>query len=209
MLQRKFWLSGMAVWSALAILLVMTQGLASAVGGNGLRVSPVRSDLTINAGTSQTVTINLTNVTTLPATFQAIVNDFTANSNESGDPALILGNNQYAPSHSLKRFVLPIPEVTLQPGQEKGVPVTITIPANAAGGGYYGAVRFAAVGSGGSNDNVTLAGSVGSLILVKVPGDIIDKVSIASFNSSVNGSVSSFFTSNKNISAVSRLAKYS
>jgi hypothetical protein len=203
MIKKKFSLPGVAFWSSLAILLFAMQGFASAAS-DGLRVSPVISNLTINPGTTQSLTINVTNVTTQATTFQAIVNDFQASSDESGNPELILGTNQYAPTHSLKRFIQPIPNVTIQPGQEVGVPVTITIPKDAAGGGYYGAVRFAPASLGTANQTVTLAGSVGSLILVKVPGDIVNKLSIASFDSASNTTVTSFFTSNKHVEAVIR-----
>jgi hypothetical protein len=204
MAHRTFWRPLTALWSTLALVVILSQGAASAAGGNGLRVSPVRTDVTISPGQTQTVTITVTNVTTQPASLQAIVNDFTASNNESGDPALILGNNQYAPSHSLKRFVGPIANITLQPGQEVGVPVVIKIPATAAGGGYYGAVRFAPASSGNASQTVSLSSSVGSLILVSVPGNVVDKLSIASFDAAHGSSVSSFFTTNKNISALVR-----
>jgi hypothetical protein len=203
MLKRKLWLPGVAFWSSLAILLFMTQGFASAAG-NGLRVSPVVSNLTVSPGSEETLTINVTNVTTEPATFEAIVNDFTASSNETGDPELILGANSFAPTHSLKHFIEPIPNITIQAGQEVGVPVTIDIPKGTAGGGYYGAVRFAPASEGTGNQTVTLSGSVGSLILVKVPGNIVNKMSIAGFSAASSGNSDSFFTSNKNIDAIIR-----
>jgi hypothetical protein len=179
--------------------------VAAAPSGNGLRVSPVRTDITIKPGETQTVTITVTNVTTKQADLQAVVNDFIANPNESGAPAIILNPNQYAPSHSLKRFVTPPANFTLGPGQQKGIPIKITVPASAAGGGYYGAVRFApASNPNGPNETVSLAGSVGSLILVKVPGDIKEQLNIASFDARSKDRPSSFFYTGKNIDAVVR-----
>lgn len=196
----------------LALLLALVVGslvfvapdLASAAGGNGLRVTPVRTDLTIKPGTSQTVNVTVTNITTTPATLAAIVNDFTANGDETGQPALLLDANQFAPKHSLKRFVKDIPGFTLQPGQQKTIPVTINIPANAAGGGYFGTVRFAPADSIDPGKNVTLAGSVGSLILVRVPGDVKSQLSIVSFDTRQNGGAKSLFFDNKGIEAVVR-----
>jgi hypothetical protein len=182
-----------------------SQGSVAAAAGNGLRVSPVRTDLTINPGSAQTVNVTVTNVTDAPESLQAVVNDFTANPDESGNPVLYLGTNQYAPSHSLKHFVQPIPNFSLQPGQERSVPVVITVPSNTAGGGYYGVVRFAPATSSSSNTTVTLAGSVGSLILLTVPGNIVNELSIAGFNVASGSSESSFLTSNKNINAIIRL----
>lgn len=182
--------------------LAATQQAAS--GGNGLRVSPVRTDLTVSPGTTQTVTIHVTNVTSTPANLQVIVNDFTAGQNETGEPAILLNPNQYAPSHSLKRFIAPISGFTLQPGEEKDVPVNISVPAGAAGGGYYGAVRFAPASTPQGDNNVTLSGSVGSLILIKVPGNIKEQVNIASFDVRDGDQPRSVFFSGKNLKAVVR-----
>lgn len=173
--------------------------------GNGIKVSPVRSDLTIGAGQSKTITMSIQNITSAPAEFQAIINDFVP-SGEAGQPALILDEDKFAPSHSLKRYVAPVPNVTLNPGENKDVKVTINIPKDAAGGGYYGAVRFAPAGEQGGR-NVTLSASVGSIILVKVPGDIVNDMKIDSFDvrkgeDGVGGSA--FFTSNKDLFAVVR-----
>lgn len=174
-------------------------------GGNGQRVSPVRTDITIEPGKTQVVTVNVTNVTAQPATLQIIVNDFTANPNESGNPAIILDPKQYAPSHSLKRFIGPVGNVTLQPGQQKPVAITITVPKDAAGGGYYGAVRFAPASLASvPNQTVSLAGSVGSLILVKVPGDIREQLNISTFDVRQNDRPSNFFTTNTNLTATIR-----
>lgn len=174
-------------------------------GGNGLRISPVRNDITVAPGKKQVVNITITNVTTVPATLQTIVNDFVANPNETGNPAIILDPKAYAPTHSLKRFVEPSGSFTLAPGQQKIIPVTLNIPANAAGGGYFGAVRFAPASTlNGPNINVSLAGSVGSLILLKVPGNVKEQLTIASFDVRRDDHPSSFFTSSKNLMATVR-----
>lgn len=188
-----------------AVVIISSSGAQAASGGNGLRVSPVRSDVTIQPGTSQTVNVTATNVTADTATLQTIVNDFTASSDESGNPAIILNPTQYASSHSLKRFVGPVSTFTLAPGQSKVVPIVITIPKNAAGGGYFGAVRFAPASTNyGSNQNLSLAGSVGSLILAKVPGNITEKLTIASFDTRTDDHVHTVFTTNKKITATAR-----
>lgn len=179
---------------------------SSALGGNGLRISPVRTDLTIDPGKTGVVDITVTNVQTVAASLSAIVNDFTASPDESGNPDILVGPNEYAPSHSLKRFVVPITDtISLAPGESVVVPVTIKVPANAAGGGYFGLVRFAPAGNQSqSGKNLSLAGSVGSLIILTVPGNIINNLSIASFNVNKGGSTRTIFFSNKGIDVVVR-----
>jgi len=194
-----------------ALLLVIfnsyaVAGAQQSGAGSGLRISPVRTELTVNPGESKSVTVNVQNVTSASTTFQAIINDFIAGDNEYGQPALILDADKYAPSHSLKRYVADVSNVTIPAGQNKDVKVTINVPRNAAAGGYYGAVRFAPADTK-SNNNITLSASVGSLILVKVPGDITENLVISSFDvrkgeKGVNGNA--FFTSNKDLYATVR-----
>ncbi len=183
--------------------LVPALAATSSVGGNGLKISPVRTDITINPGQTQTVSVTVQNVTSAPASLQVLINDFVAGADESGQPSLLLDATKYAPSHSLKRYVAPIPDITLQPNEQKVVKVEISIPTNVAGGGYYGAVRFAPAGTT-PDKNVTLSASVGSLILVRVPGDVKDDLRLASLDVRKGNSVRVLFTDNKGIKAAVR-----
>lgn len=178
-------------------------------GGNGLRISPVRSELTIKPGESQTLDVYVENLTSQKANLQGVVNDFTAGKDESGTPYILL-NGEKAPTHSLKGYVAAIPNFTLGPKATQHVKVTITIPTGTAGGGYFGAVRFLPQSSS-SDKNVNLTASVGSLILVRVPGKIVEQVNVASFDvrrqdakTHQLGGASSIFTSNKSLHAVVR-----
>lgn len=69
MSQKNIWRPVGCLLIALAIALTNAPLHTSAAtsGGNGQRVSPVRTDVTIYPGKSETVTVNITNVTTKPA----------------------------------------------------------------------------------------------------------------------------------------------
>lgn len=198
------------VWQLLSVMALLLFALvphtdAATPGGNGLRISPVRTEVTINPGQTQTVNVTVTNITNQSASLQTIINDFTANPDESGNPAIILDPNQFATSHSLKRYATAGGDFVLQPGQQKAVPIKVTIPKDAIAGGYFGAVRFAPTSNTTTgNQNVSLAGSVGSLVLVKVPGDIKEQMSIASFDIRRGNRSSTLFTTNKGLSALVR-----
>lgn len=152
----------------------------SLLSSNGLRISPVRSDLTIPAGTSQTVQLNVVNLTSNGGYIQPNVDDFTAGNNENGVPSILLGG-QSAPSHGLKSYVLPMKPFLLSANGTASVNVTIKIPPGTAPGGYYGAVRFLPYNPA-TGKNVNLTGSVASLFLVTVPGKVFEQLSIASFD---------------------------
>ncbi len=138
-----------------------------------------------------------------------MVDDFTAGSDESGTPYILL-NGEKAPSHSLKDYVSNIGTFTLGSQATKDVKVTISMPKSAVGGGYFGAVRFLPA-STNTNKNVNLTASVGSLILVTVPGVVTEQVSISSFDvrrmnpqTNVLAGASVLFTNNKNLNGVVR-----
>lgn len=183
-----------------------SSGANSTTGaGNGIKISPVHSDLTIKPGSSATIDVYVTNVTAKAANFQVILNDFTAGGNESGNPAVILNPNESAPSHGLKKYMEPVGNIAVEAQETKNVKIVIDIPTGTAGGGYYGAIRIAPAGATNNNGkNITLSASVASLVLVKVPGDIKEQVSIASLDARVDDKSRSIFTSKKNIQGVVR-----
>ena len=173
---------------------------------NGYKSSPVRTDLTVGPGNSTVVPVYLTNASSAVEHVQTIVNDFEAPTDESGNPVLLL-NGATAPTHSLKRFVtVQNPTFTLQPGQQTTVNVVVKVPAGVAGGGYYGAVRFAPLGSNGDK-NVNLSASIASLILLTVPGNLVEQVSIAGFGvaqGAKDNNIGDIFLNNKNLHVIAR-----
>lgn len=172
--------------------------------GNGLRISPVRFDLQVQPGKSQTIDVYVENITNSPAELKGVVNDFVAADDESGKPKVLFDEKDSAPSHGLKNYVAPIGTVKLNPKEQKIVKVTINMPQNAAGGGYYGAVRFLPTSTAGGK-NVSLSASVGSLILVTVPGDVKEQLGIASINvSRGEGKASNLFTNGKDLKTTLR-----
>ncbi len=148
--------------------------------GNGLKISPVRTDITIDKGTSRTVSMTVENITGFQVTVRGVTNDFVPSTDESGEPRIILDDTQRAPGNSFKSLISSIPTLTLNPNERKEVKVTLSVPASAASGGYYGAVRFSP-GNGENDKNVALTASVGSIFLVRVPGEITEKLSVESF----------------------------
>ncbi len=172
--------------------------------GNGIKISPVISDITIKPGDSATLDVYVTNVTGQAAKFQVLANDFVASGDESGNPAVILNPNQSAPSHGLKKFISSIPNQTINAGETKDIKVVIDMPTDAAAGGYYGAIRVAPASQSANTKNIALSASVASLVLVKVPGNIKEQLSIASFDARSGTKAHTIFTSKKNITAVVR-----
>lgn len=164
--------------------------------GNGFRISPVRAEYTVDKGDGKTIAITLENPSNTSTIARGVINDFVASDREDGEPRLILDENAKAPRNSFKDLVLPIGDITLGPREKKEVPVTIRVPTDAHSGGYYGAIRFVTVNNNIANNNVGLNASVGTIVLVTVPGNLTQKLTLVQFGSADSkGKFKSFFTS--------------
>jgi hypothetical protein len=195
-------LSGIVVATALTSSVAGAASAPSISGINGLKVSPLRTNLTMSPGQNQVVPIYITDESNKPVTLQAIVNDFMAQ-DEIGTPSLIF-NGQNA-SHGLKQFIGPINNVTIDAQQQVTVPVDVSIPKNTLGGGYFTAVRFAAAGNSLSSENVTLSASIASLILVQVNGPGLNQqLNIASFSVARGNGNGHFFVGSSGLNVVVR-----
>lgn len=158
---------------------VAAQGTDSGKG-NGLKIAPVRTDLTIEKGGSRQISLFVENITAFPITVRGVTNDFVASDDESGEPRIILDEKESAPGNSFKTLVGALPGATLKPNERREMRVTLSVPKNASSGGYYGAIRFAP-GESDSDKNVALTASVGSIFLVRVPGNVTERLQVESF----------------------------
>lgn len=181
------------VFAVFAALLMAPHAFAATKTNtaNTLKIAPVRSDLEIKPGTSQTVKVVVTNLTKGAITVSPIENDFVAG-DERGTPALILDADKFAPTHSLKRFMRPLPNLTIEANKSRSVDVVITVPKDAQPGGYFGAIRFAPT-TPDSGGQVNLSGSVASIILMTVPGPAVEKLDLTTFDIQQDGKPSSTF----------------
>lgn len=199
--------------SLLAVGLLFAASIVAAIkpaathaqnGSSGFLVSPVRVELTLDPGKSETSILNVENVTGATVTAKPIVNDFEAAADESGQPKIILDENASAASHSFKSLVGTLPSVTLGPKEKKEVPVKISVPAGASAGGYYGAIRFISDTDAG-NKNVALSASVGTIFLVRVSGNLTENLALVEFTAAKNGSTGRFFINSGDMTVVTRL----
>ena len=194
----KFWLLVIAGIFLLTSFAGVAQVAAQPAGqqtvsGNGFRVSPVTSEFVIESGQSEVFTITVENPTESPITAVPVVNDFVPGENEDGEALPILDIDATPPRNSFRSLVSSIDEIELGPRERKDIDVVISVPEDANAGGYYGIVRFEPKNL---NDvgNVTLAASVGSIALVRVPGDLTERMDLEQLSAAQGDSLKSFFT---------------
>jgi hypothetical protein len=176
--------------------------------GSGLSVSPTRTELSIQPGKTDKVEISIRNVTRGAIVAKPFISDFESD-DATGEPKLY-ANTDKRNSASIASFVTGLRDVELAPGESKNLTYTVSIPTNAAPGGYYGAVAYRAVPAnqaGPESGEVALTANVASLVLIEVPGDITEQIQITSLKigkTDGNNPVSfgSFFTTKPDRGAI-------
>lgn len=154
----------------------------AAFPGEGLTISPPISEPKVKPGQTVTQTIRLTNPTDKLVEVYPQAMDFKAKG-DGGQPAFY-NAAESGDKFSLAKWISFNPaKIALTPEQEVDFNYKLTVPLDAEPGGHYGAIFFV---SEPPKDNtagskVSVGSMVGSLVLMTVPGDTIQKGLVESF----------------------------
>ncbi len=164
--------------------------------GSGLSISPTRTDLVVNAGATADLHISVKNVTGGSVIAKPFINDF-APDGKTGAPQLI-SDSSIESAYSIKKFIKDVNQFEFKAGETKNLTIKVTVPKNAAPGAYYGVIRYQAVPDSKAPNNsgggqVSLTASVGSLVLIEVPGEIRQQASIETVSAYLNYKSGSIF----------------
>ena len=194
---------GFVLAASLITLLAPVNAQESQKNGSGLSISPTRTELRIQPGESGDIEVSLRNVTRGEIIAKPFISDFESD-DATGEPKLIADTKNRS-SASIAAFVSGLQDVSLAAGENKTVKYKVSIPSNAAPGGYYGAGTYRAVPAeqaGLDSGQVALTANVASLVLVEVPGDITEQIQLTSMKVAKDQKFSSFFVSKPNLAAI-------
>lgn len=186
-------LTSIVMATLLGFILQSTAQAAPAPTPQALEIAPPVVTISAKPGEVIKANISIRNVSTANMVAKNEINDFTA-AGEDGTPKLLLEEGQTTP-YSMKKWIAPIPQLTLKPKQLVEQPINIAVPANAAPGGYYSVIRFTATPAGIDTSGVSLSASLGALVLLRVQGDAKEAMSVVEFSASKNGVTSTLFES--------------
>ena len=163
----------------------VTTGTTNTSGsGQALEISPPVITLTVDPGQSVTTQISIRDISSTKLVVKGQVDDFIA-AGEDGTPKLLIDDTDTTDNpYSMKSWVAPLNSMTLNPKEVKKLSVTINVPENAAPGGYYADVRFTASAPELDNSGVSLSASLGSLLLIKVNGEVKENMSVTEIGAS-------------------------
>lgn len=145
---------------------------------SGLRISPTRSELTLDKGKSAVIEVSLKNVSGGDIIAKAEVNDFDSEG-ETGEPKILV-NSSEPTGNSVKPFLSGVADVQLKKDESKQIKINVKIPEDASSGAYFGVLRYSAIPATGQSEpgKVSLTASVASLILIEVPGNITEQAQL-------------------------------
>ncbi len=180
----------------LAILVVIAPLSVSAQSeeqapGSGLQISPTRHELTVGQGNESSFKITLKNVSNGNVIAKAAVNDFESD-NLTGEPKINPDTTNRS-DRSIFPFLFDVTDVPLSKDETKEVTVGIDVPPDTSPGGYYGIVRYQAVPVDGTDGQVLLSASLGTIVLLTVPGEQTESLRIDTIAVKRNGQAGGIF----------------
>lgn len=144
-----------------------------------LSISPLKHELTIEAGQQKSAIIKVTNNSDAPITLYTSKEDFISG-DDTGTPTFVKPQNQTSDEYSLSNWVdIENANITLAKGETREVRFTVKVPEKGEPGGHYGAIFFSPGAPSGVQ--VAVVQRLGVLILINVPGDIQIAGSLKSF----------------------------
>jgi hypothetical protein len=164
--------------------------------GQALEIAPPVIYLTVDPGQTVKTQIFIRDISSGNLIVNGTVNNFVSGG-EDGTPKILLDSKDNANDpYSLVSWVAPLPSLILIPREIKSMTATIDVPKDASPGGHYGVIRFTSTPpSLDGSSGVSLAASIGVLVLLTVNGKVTEGLSVQELSVDRNGKKGSFFES--------------
>ena len=144
-------------------------------------VGPVRQEVFLDPGETDNVEVRFYNQSN--EVISGIVNvvDFVVTSTD-GAPKLIDDADTASPKFSGSKWVnLPYDRIDIAPGSKVAIPITISIPQDAAPGGRYVAVYFQPGNTTPTTSGSGVSSRIASLLYIRINGEITENAIITRF----------------------------
>ncbi len=157
-----------------------------AQGEVGIKISPTRYEELVDPGQVLQREIKVTNAGTVDKQMFVYLRDFKAE-DETGEPTLIAPGTEEG-AYLASWINITSEAIDFKAGEEKTIPFSISLPATAGPGGYYGAIYLGTepprinVNSADKGAGMAIAQQAGSLILLQIKGAADERAEIREFN---------------------------
>ncbi len=163
---------------------VMSAGFAAVLllptGAKALTISPPTIDHQLNPGDTVLEVIKVFNEDDKPITVFPLVENFTAGTEEKGQPQFYPAEEDKDGTALAKWITVDTQPLTIQPMERTNLQLAINVPKDAQPGGHYGAVLLSTTPPE-ERTGVGVASQLATLILIRVSGDVKEIGSLAEF----------------------------
>ncbi len=162
--------------SFVALLAILIGSALAPQEAFALTISPTKIEIAGDPGQTVIGEIELFNEQSETKTFFTSYENFEPRG-ETGSPYFVGGGS------GLATWITTAESYVVVPGDRVVVPYTITIPADAVPGGYFSAIFFGSQppSTGESGGEVAIGGKVGSLVLLRVNGEVAESGGLLDF----------------------------
>ena len=172
----------------LASVIVVTIGIffgLSTLQAYALTISPLRREVTAKPGETAEVSVRLTNEKDIPVVVTPLFREFVANQDGTGAAKFIEPKDLASDNVYVSRWMQAQRDrVVLRPKQTEYIKTIVSVPAQAAPGGYFGAILWESVPQNATNldgPGVGLKEEIATLVLLTVPGNVERDIFLSSF----------------------------
>jgi hypothetical protein len=177
-MQQRLRMSRLLISSAAVALMAL---FAFSTSAYALTISPARVELSGNPGATVGGSFTLVNEQSVPETFYASYENFTAQG-DTGSPSF---SSQQSDLDTW--MTVAEPQLTIAPGQTVSVPYTIVIPKSAEPGGYFSVIFLSTTPPTTNGVQVSIGAKIGLLVLLTVNGDAHESAGITQFDRNGHG----------------------
>jgi len=146
-----------------------------------LTLSPPTYEIGATPGQTLTTGLKIFNETDTGGTFYFETQNFTAKG-DNGEPEFI----EEDAKTDLASWIETPASIDLAAGELKRVEFQIRVPENADPGGHYAAIFLSNTPPSNGNGSVGISSKIGTLVLLRVEGDVVEQAKLASFGLAEN-----------------------
>tara|TARA_B100000745_G_scaffold292952_1_gene234369 strand:- start:2755 stop:3831 length:1077 start_codon:yes stop_codon:yes gene_type:complete len=163
------------------LFLILFTSSAFAQTGAGIGLRPAITENNAEPGTSQTHTIEVTNLSAAAQTYYLFMRDIVAVEN-GGTPVFADENAEITGFEMSEWVTLGVEEMYLESGESKTVEVTIDVPENATPGSHFAGMFVSMEPPRMRSIGAAVGYEVASIFSIRVNGDVVENAQIREFS---------------------------
>ncbi len=165
----------------LLILLPQISSAQSNAATAGIGISPAIIEKPADPNTVLNETINVKNLSAVTQTYYIFTRDIIGV--EGGGTPVFAEDGQEKTGYEMSEWIgLGVTEVNLEPDQEVGVPVTITVPEFATPGSHFAGIFVSMDPPKMRSVGASVAYQVANIVSIRVAGDVVEDAAIRQFS---------------------------